>query len=75
MGMGLGLLPEVVIAGGIARKRVVALPWVGPGMAIATYVLWHKDKWVSPALSAFVSSLEKRMAGKDLVQTRAAKAR
>jgi DNA-binding transcriptional LysR family regulator len=63
MGMGLGLLPEVVIAGDIERKRVVALPWAGPGMVITTYVVWHKDKWVSPALSAFVSLLEKRIAG------------
>ena len=64
MGMGLGLLPEVVIAGDIARKRVVALPWAGPDMIITTYVVWHKDKWVSPAFRAFVSLLEKRIAGK-----------
>jgi DNA-binding transcriptional LysR family regulator len=63
MGMGLGLLPEVVIAGEMARKRVVALPWAGPDMVITTYVVWHKDKWVSPA-SAFVSLLEKRIRGK-----------
>jgi DNA-binding transcriptional LysR family regulator len=64
MGMGLGLLPEVVIAGEIARKRVVALPWAGPDMVITTYVVWHKDKWVSPAVGAFVSLLEQRIAGK-----------
>ncbi len=63
MGMGLGLLPEVVIAEELARKRVVALPWAGPDMVITTYVVWHKDKWISPALSAFVSLLEKRIAG------------
>jgi DNA-binding transcriptional LysR family regulator len=43
---------------------VVALPWAGPDMDITTYVVWHKDKWVSPALGAFVSLLEKRIAGK-----------
>jgi DNA-binding transcriptional LysR family regulator len=64
MGMGMGLLPEVVIAGEIARKRVVALPWAGPDMAITTYVVWHKDKWISPAMSAFVSLLEKRIRAK-----------
>jgi DNA-binding transcriptional LysR family regulator len=76
MGMGLGLLPEVVIAEEMARKRVVALPWAGPPMAINTYVVWHKDKWVSPALRAFVSLLEKRIAGKTHAATRpVAKAR
>jgi DNA-binding transcriptional LysR family regulator len=64
MGMGMGLLPEVVIAGEIARERVVALPWAGPDMAITTYVVWHKDKWISPAMSAFVSLLEKRIRAK-----------
>jgi DNA-binding transcriptional LysR family regulator len=62
MGMGLGLLPEVVVAGDIAHKRVVPLPWVGPDMIITTYAVWHKDKWISPALSAFVSVLKKRIA-------------
>jgi DNA-binding transcriptional LysR family regulator len=75
MGMGLGLLPEVVIAGEMARKRVVALPWVGPDMVITTYVVWHKDKWISPALSAFVSLLEKRIAGKGRPLSRPVKAR
>jgi DNA-binding transcriptional LysR family regulator len=75
MGMGLGLLPEVVIAGDIARKRVVALPWAGPDMVITTYVVWHKDKWISPALSAFVLLLEKRIAGKEHAASRSAKAR
>ncbi len=75
MGLGLGQLPEVVIAGDIARKRVVALPWAGPDMVITTYVVWQKDKWISPALRAFVSLLEKRIAGKEHVTSRSAKAR
>jgi DNA-binding transcriptional LysR family regulator len=62
MGMGLGLLPEVVVAGDIARKRVVPLPWVGPDMIITTYAVWHKEKWISPALSAFVSLPKERIA-------------
>jgi hypothetical protein len=56
------LLPEVVEAGDIAHKRVVPLPWVGPEMIITTYAVWHKDKWISSALSAFVSLLKKRIA-------------
>ena len=74
MGMGMGLLPEVVIAGEITRKRVVALPWAGPDMAITTYVVWHKDKWVSPAMSAFVSLLEKRIRAKAHAPSRSRRA-
>jgi DNA-binding transcriptional LysR family regulator len=73
MGMGLGLLPEVVVAGDIARKRVVPLYWIGPDMIMTTYVVWHKDKWISPALSAFVSLLKKRIAGNSHAPSRSKK--
>ena len=61
LGMGLGLLPEVVVATELAHKRVVGLAWAGPAMDIATHVVWHKDKWVSPALGAFISLLEQML--------------
>ena len=73
LGLGLGLLPEVVVAGDIAGKRVVPLPWVGPDMIMTTYVVWHKDKWISPALSAFVSLLKKRIAGNSHAPSRSKK--
>jgi hypothetical protein len=30
-------------------------------MDIATHVVWHKDKWISPALGAFISLLEQML--------------
>ena len=61
LGMGLGLLPEIVVAKELARKELAALPWAGPPMDMATHVVWHKDKWISPALAMFISVLEKRL--------------
>jgi DNA-binding transcriptional LysR family regulator len=61
LGMGLGLLPEIVVARELARKQIIALTWSGPVMDIATYVVWHKDKWISPALGAFISLLEEML--------------
>jgi DNA-binding transcriptional LysR family regulator len=58
LGMGVGLLPEIVVAKELARKELAALRWVGPVMDMATHVVWHKDKWMSPALQAFISVLE-----------------
>ena len=52
-GMGLGLLPEIVVANELRQSQLKALPWVGPSLDIATHILWHKDKWVSPAMAAF----------------------
>jgi DNA-binding transcriptional LysR family regulator len=62
LGMGLGLLPEIVVAKEIARNQIVKMKWTGPAMDIATHVVWHKDKWVSPALGAFLTIVEAELA-------------
>ena len=59
--MGVGLLPEIVVAKELARKKLVSLPWAGPSMDIATHAVWHKDKWISPAQQAFVSLLQEML--------------
>ena len=61
LGMGLSLLPEVVVHRELARRQLVSLAWAGAEMGIATHVVWHKDKWISPALRAFTSLLEQMM--------------
>lgn len=53
-GMGLGLLPAIVVAQELRHNRIKALHWAGPSLDIATHVLWHKDKWISPAMQAFI---------------------
>ena len=58
LGMGVALLPEIVVAEHLARKRFVALRWAGPEIGIGTHVVWHKDKWISPALGAFIAVLQ-----------------
>jgi DNA-binding transcriptional LysR family regulator len=61
LGMGLSLLPEIVVDRELARRQLVSLAWAGEEMGIATHVVWHKDKWISPALGAFVSLLEQML--------------
>jgi DNA-binding transcriptional LysR family regulator len=61
LGMGLGLLPEIVVDRELSRKQIVSLAWTGTEMGIATHVVWHKDKWISPALGAFISLLEQML--------------
>ena len=36
------------------QGRLVALPWAGSQYSVVTQVAWHKDKWLSPALQAFL---------------------
>jgi DNA-binding transcriptional LysR family regulator len=55
---GRGIVTEIVVAEHLVRKRLKALRWVGPETDIATHVVWHKDKWISPALGAFIAMLQ-----------------
>jgi DNA-binding transcriptional LysR family regulator len=57
-GMGLALLPAIVVARELRQNQFKALHWNGPSLDIGTHVLWHKDKWVSPAMSAFLELIE-----------------
>jgi DNA-binding transcriptional LysR family regulator len=52
-GMGVGLLPAIAIAREIRQHHFKALHWAGSSLDIQTHILWHKDKWVTPAMAAF----------------------
>ncbi len=52
-GMGIALLPAIAAARELRQNQLKALHWAGPSLDIATHILWHKDKWVSPAMAAF----------------------
>jgi len=53
-GMGIAILPEVTITSELAQGRLAALDWAGPACGIGTHMVWHRDKWLSPALRAFL---------------------
>ncbi|MDE3201747.1 MAG: LysR family transcriptional regulator [Acidobacteriota bacterium] len=52
-GLGLAILPAIVVSGELRAQQMKALHWAGPQLDIATHILWHRDKWVSPAMKAF----------------------
>ena len=60
-GMGIGLLPEIVVAAELSRNQLKSLRWAGPDMAIATHIVWHKDKWLSPGMLAFLEMLKEKI--------------
>ncbi|GHO86316.1 LysR family transcriptional regulator [Dictyobacter formicarum] len=53
--MGVAFLPEVTVAQEIAQGRLVALNWPEHNFHVHTQILWHKEKWLSPALNAFLT--------------------
>ena len=53
-GLGLAVLPSYAVAAELSQGRLCKLPWAGPTLDVVTRVIWHKDKWLSPALTAFL---------------------
>jgi DNA-binding transcriptional LysR family regulator len=73
-GMGLGLLPEVVIACELKKKQFAVMNWHGARMTIATHIVWHRDKWISPGMQAFLDIMKdmlQQTTTPTLVQSRA----
>ena len=73
-GMGLGLLPEIVIASELKKRQFAVLNWNGAKMSIATHIVWHKDKWMSPGMQAFLDVVKAKLqqtSAPTLVQDRA----
>jgi DNA-binding transcriptional LysR family regulator len=38
----------------MAEGRLVALRWAERPLEMVTQIVWHKDKWLSPVLRAFI---------------------
>lgn len=53
-GWGVGYLPYIVVAKELNDGQLLALPWQGPALNIKAQLVYHRDKWLSPALKAFL---------------------
>lgn len=60
-GMGLALLPAIVISRELRQHLFKAVRWAGPSLDVTTHILWHKDKWVSPAMTAFLELVQSQV--------------
>jgi len=53
-GLGVTLLPLVAVEEECTCGRLIKLNWKGPKFELLTQVLYHKNKWISSALKAFI---------------------
>ena len=60
-GLGITLLPAVSVSDEINSGKLIPLNWVGPDFGIISQVIYHKDKWISPALKEFLKLSHKYM--------------
>lgn len=52
--MGIAFLPEMTVKRELESGSLVALNWEDQKFSTTVQMLWHKDKWLSPALQAFL---------------------
>jgi len=53
-GLGVTILPVAAIGAELAAGALVVLPWAEGPLEAAALMLWHKNKWLSPALADFM---------------------
>jgi DNA-binding transcriptional LysR family regulator len=56
-GVGVTILPEITVAEDISQGRLAALSWAEGELEVATLMIWYKDRWLSPTLSAFMEAV------------------
>lgn len=57
-GLGIAVLPEITIKKEIAQHKIAVLHCEGFDYSIDTRLAWHKEKWISPSLKAFLSEAQ-----------------
>lgn len=53
-GIGVALLPQVSVKREVEQGRLAVLNWAEGDFGMVTQLVWHKDKWLSPALLGFM---------------------
>lgn len=53
-GIGITILPEIAVAREIAQGRLAVLTLAEGEMEVALLMIWYKERWLSPTLSAFI---------------------
>ncbi len=53
-GLGIAFLPAMAVEREITSGQMKELAWNGTVNNIFTQIAWHKDKWITPPLQAFI---------------------
>lgn len=60
-GLGISILPLISVELEIKDGQLKELLWSSPDFNIHTQILYHKNKWISPALSAMIELSKQRI--------------
>jgi DNA-binding transcriptional LysR family regulator len=57
-GVGICVLPKIAVTEEVSSGKLIPLNWSGPDFGIVSQVIYHKNKWISPALKEFIRVVE-----------------
>ncbi|MCB2187169.1 MAG: LysR family transcriptional regulator [Deltaproteobacteria bacterium] len=60
-GLGVTIATEAALAEDLAQGRLTALAWPARGWEVAQLMLWHRGKWLSPALRGFMAAVRETL--------------
>ena len=60
-GVGISILPEITVTEDISQGRLTVLSWSEGVIEVATLMIWYKDRWLSPTLSAFMEVVQEML--------------
>ena len=53
-GLGITVLPQIIAKNELQQGTLKQLDWRGPSFDVKTHIIWHKEKWLSPTIRAFL---------------------
>ena len=53
-GLGITVIPEIAVETELAQKQLKKISWLDEPLETGVLMIRHKDKWISPALQAFM---------------------
>ncbi len=54
IGLGIAVVPAVTVEKELAQGKLAALHWFKSEFQVSTQMIWHKDRWLSPAMNQFL---------------------
>lgn len=57
LGLGIAMLPRFTVEKELAESRICPISWDGPHPDYTMQLIYHKDKWQSPALKVFFQAV------------------
>jgi DNA-binding transcriptional LysR family regulator len=62
VGLGIAYLPRITVESELNEGKLIALSWYQDQPVVLTQMVYHKNKWLSPALRAFIDVVRRHAA-------------